>query len=139
MGASISSTTTKSASETNDFELVITAYKELEHALEQEFNAKGKTLNDKILWVASNHSEFSPGLVRNMRDLVTIRDKLIHERGYQSIPERALFLQRYERSREEFKTMVQYQRVNQQRQVNNNGATSPTSVSGKWGLCCHGI
>ncbi len=76
MGASVSTHAT------NDYELAIKSSKELEYILEVEFDAHGKGLHEKVTSAANNCPEISPGLVRNMRYLATIRNKLVHERGF---------------------------------------------------------
>lgn len=105
MGAS----TSKPIHATNDYELAIKSSKELEYILEGEFEATGKGLHEKIT-SAANKCPFSPGLVRNMRYLATIRNKLVHERGFDAIPDRKQFIQRFEASQTELKTSIQNQR-----------------------------
>lgn len=72
----------------NDYELVIKSSKELEYLLEQHFGAQGKGLQEKI----SSASGLSNQLVKDMRFLATIRNKLIHERGFDRIPDRTAFV-----------------------------------------------
>jgi hypothetical protein len=111
MGASFS----QSTHATNDYELAIKSSKELEYILEVEFEAYGKGLHEKITSAASKCPELSAGLVRNMRYLATIRNKLVHERGFDAIPDRKQFIQKFEASQAELKTMIQYQRTNKRK------------------------
>ena len=94
----------------NDYELVIKSSKELEYILEQEFCAHGKGLHEKI----SNASGLTPRLIKDMRYLATIRNKLIHERGFDRIPDRNAFIGTFERSADELeKLLSQRSRDNQ--------------------------
>mmetsp|Transcript_19890 Transcript_19890/g.43515 ORF Transcript_19890/g.43515 Transcript_19890/m.43515 type:complete len:108 (-) Transcript_19890:155-478(-) len=86
----------------NDFELVIRAAKELEWLLETEFGARGKGLHEKISSVPS----LPPTLVKEMRYLATIRNKLIHEKDFNQIPDRARYIEKFEASAKELQTLV---------------------------------
>ncbi|RHZ38268.1 hypothetical protein DYB26_003750 [Aphanomyces astaci] len=77
----------------NDYELVIKCAKELEYILEAEFGATGKGLHEKISAV---NGQLPPQLVKQMRFLATIRNKLIHERGFDRIPDRDHFILQFE-------------------------------------------
>ena len=74
-------------STSNDYELVIRASKELEYILEHDFGGTGKGLHERI----SSSEGLSPKLIRDMRYIATIRNKLIHERGFDAIPDRNMF------------------------------------------------
>ncbi len=87
----------------NDYELVIKTSKELEYILEHEFQAKGKGLHEKISSVAS---ELPDNLCKRMRYLATIRNKLIHERGFDSIPDRSAFIKSFEESKDELEGIL---------------------------------
>lgn len=78
----------------NDFELVIRSSKDLEHILDTQFNANGKGLHEKI----SSVDGLSPELVKNMRYLATIRNKLVHEYDFNKIPEREKFIAKFDQS-----------------------------------------
>mmetsp|Transcript_32873 Transcript_32873/g.93257 ORF Transcript_32873/g.93257 Transcript_32873/m.93257 type:complete len:114 (+) Transcript_32873:264-605(+) len=84
----------------NDYELVITCAKELEHLLELEFGATGKGLHEKI---SSVSSQLPKGLVRRMRFLATVRNRLVHEYGFNSIPNRPAFTAAFEESKEDLR------------------------------------
>lgn len=88
---------------TNDYELVIRSSKELEALLETEFGASGRGLHEKI---TSVQGQLSPGLVKQMRYLATIRNKLIHEPGFDDIPDRAAFIRRFEESLAELQAIL---------------------------------
>ncbi|KAI8893175.1 hypothetical protein BC833DRAFT_312681 [Globomyces pollinis-pini] len=54
----------------NDYELVVTKSKELDHILETKFNATGASLNEKL---GSVQSQLSPSLAKKIRYLIRIR------------------------------------------------------------------
>ena len=58
--------------------------------LESALGAHGKGLHEKI---SSVEPRLPPPLVRRMRYLATIRNRLVHERGFTAIPDRAAFLE----------------------------------------------
>ena len=81
---------------TNDFELVIRSSKELEFILEQHFGApSGKQsggLHEKISCARlSDGSPLPQSLANKMRFLATIRNKLVHDREFNSIPDNTRF------------------------------------------------
>jgi hypothetical protein len=98
-----------SAYSTNDYELVIKASKELEYFLEAEFHATGKGLHEKI---TSAQSELSSDIIKKMRYLATIRNKLIHERGFDAIPDRNKFIASFEASKVELEKIVKARNSN---------------------------
>ncbi|KAG9400109.1 hypothetical protein AC1031_011019 [Aphanomyces cochlioides] len=100
MGASSS----KYIHSSNDYELVIKCSKELEYILEASFGAQGKGLHEKI---SAASSQLSPRLVKQMRFLATIRNRLIHERGFDRIPDRERFIQQFEEAANELNQLVQ--------------------------------
>lgn len=91
----------------NDFELCIRSSKELEHLLETEFRASGKGLHEKI---SSVESQLTPDLVKNMRYLATIRNKLVHEHGFDAVPDRARFIKNFDQSCQELKGVLRKRR-----------------------------
>ena len=100
---------------TNDYELVIRSSKDLEYFLEVEFGATGKGLHEKISSI--QHSQLPDALVRKMRFLATIRNKLIHQRGFDEIPDRDGFIRSFEQSKLELATIIK------ERSNNNNNNT----------------
>jgi hypothetical protein len=91
----------------NDYELAIRSSKELEFILETEFGSHGKGLHEKI---TNASSALSPKLIKSMRYLATIRNKLIHEVGYHEIPNREAFLQQFEEAYHELISIVNARR-----------------------------
>jgi len=81
---------------------VIKSSKELEYILEHNFGGHGKGLHEKI----SSSSGLTPQLIKDMRYLATIRNKLIHERGFDKIPDRAAFKQTFEKSAGELQKLL---------------------------------
>jgi hypothetical protein len=102
-GHQMGSSSSKPSYSTNDYELAIKSSKELEYLLENEFNAQGKGLHEKI---SSASSHISPKLVKHMRYLATIRNKLVHERGFDAIPDRKSFIRNFEESVKELQEIV---------------------------------
>jgi hypothetical protein len=78
----------------NDYELVIKCSKHLEHYLETEFRATGQGLHEKV---SSVESRLPSKLVKDLRYLATIRNKLIHDVKMDCIPDRKVFVEVYER------------------------------------------
>ena len=96
------------ASTVNDFELAVCASKELEHILEAYFGAtSGRGLHEKLS-VAESTGELPPALVRRMRALATVRNKLIHERDFNALPDRARFIADFEAARAELDGLLAY-------------------------------
>eukprot|EP00242_Pyramimonas_sp_CCMP2087_P011256 CAMPEP_0198212474 /NCGR_PEP_ID=MMETSP1445-20131203/26220_1 /TAXON_ID=36898 /ORGANISM="Pyramimonas sp., Strain CCMP2087" /LENGTH=116 /DNA_ID=CAMNT_0043886927 /DNA_START=255 /DNA_END=606 /DNA_ORIENTATION=+ len=91
----------------NDFELVIRAAKELEWILDTHFHAQGRGLHEKV----SSVPDLPPSLVKEMRYLATIRNKLIHEKEFNAIPDRAQYIKTFEASAEELHVLVKQQQA----------------------------
>ena len=106
----------------NDFELVIRCSKELEHILEKHFQATGKGLHEKITSASGLPAE----LIRDMRYLATLRNKLVHEHGFNAIPDRSTFILRFERSEQNLNSILQERQrrlqAATQRRNTNDGA-----------------
>mmetsp|Transcript_11631 Transcript_11631/g.14084 ORF Transcript_11631/g.14084 Transcript_11631/m.14084 type:complete len:125 (-) Transcript_11631:112-486(-) len=105
MGAGYSTTTSSYQQYQNDFELVIRATKDLEHLLESSFGApSGKQigLHDKITHVQSSEG-LSSSTVKQMRYLVTLRNKLVHQHDFNQLPDRIGFAKSYEAVEQELK------------------------------------
>lgn len=88
----------------NDYELVIKTSKEIEYILEAEFKATGKGLHEKVTSVSS---QLTPKLCKRLRFLATIRNRLIHERGFDAIPDRDGFIAAFEESKAEIAAVLQ--------------------------------
>ena len=98
-----------SSHSTNDYELVIKSSKELEYYLELEFKASGKGLHEKI---SSVESALPSHIVKKMRFLATVRNKLIHERGFDAIPDRDKFISAFEASKLELANIAKARNSN---------------------------
>lgn len=81
----------------SDYELAIKAAKQLECQLESQFGAEGKGLHEKLNSVATS-GELPDWLLKKMRYLATLRNRLVHENGFDRIPSRASFIQAFEES-----------------------------------------
>ncbi len=94
----------------NDFELVIRSSKELEYLLETHFGAVAAAgapplgLQDKI--TIAGGAGVPPALQKRMRYLATIRNRLVHDRGFDAIPDRAAFIASFEASVAELNALV---------------------------------
>jgi hypothetical protein len=99
----------QSAHSSNDYELVIKSSKELEHYLELEFKAHGKGLHEKI---SSVQADLPDNIIKKMRFLATIRNKLIHERGFDAIPDRDKFIKAFEASKYELESIAKSRNSN---------------------------
>lgn len=87
----------------NDYELVIRAAKELEGILEAYLGAHGKGLHEKC---TSVQNVIPQPLQKKIRYLATIRNKLVHERNFHSIPDRARFVESYQIAERELQDVV---------------------------------
>lgn len=91
----------------NEFEMVIRASKELEFVLEEEFGSKSKGLHGKI---TEARRFLTSKLVRDMRYLATIRNRMVHEQGYDDLPSKEKFVATFESSAEELARIIQRRR-----------------------------
>lgn len=89
----------------NDYETVIRASKELEHVLESEFSAQGKGLHENAESV-KDRVPLNDRLMKDIHFLATIRNKLVHEYGFNAIPDRSKFLERFTRAEGELRDLV---------------------------------
>jgi hypothetical protein len=80
----------------NDYELVIRSAKELEFILDSSFAATGKSIHEKLNSLPDG--TLPAPLVKHMRYLATIRNKLVHERGFDTVPDRIKFIADFEAS-----------------------------------------
>ena len=72
----------------SDIELVVTRTKALEALLEQGLGAAGKGLHEKV---TSVQEKLPPALVKKLRFVATLRNKLVHDAGYQQLDDRPGF------------------------------------------------
>ena len=54
----------------------------------------------------TNGKPLSESLQRRMRCLTTIRNRLVHERGFDSIPDRSAFVESFRQTEEELKALL---------------------------------
>jgi hypothetical protein len=73
----------------SDIDLAVSRSKRLEQLLEQKLGASGKGLHQKA---SSVESRLAPELLRELRLVATVRNKIVHENDYQKIDDRAGFL-----------------------------------------------
>ena len=93
----------------NDFELVIRATKELEWLLVTEFRAPsghGVGLHDQITEARHEGKPLPLAMIRTMRRLVTIRNKMVHDRDFNDIPGREEFAISFDRVVEQLRGML---------------------------------
>jgi hypothetical protein len=87
----------------SDIELAITRVKALESLLEQAFAATGKGLHEKV---TSVENRLPPTLVKKLRFVATVRNKIVHESNYQQIDDRAGFLRACDEAEAELKALA---------------------------------
>jgi hypothetical protein len=92
----------------SDIELAITRTKALESLLEQALGATGKGLHDKV---TSVQDRLSPSLVKKLRLVATVRNKIVHESDYKEISDRAQFLRACDEAEGELRAMLAPPRV----------------------------
>jgi len=73
----------------SDIELAITRTKALESLLEQVLGAAGKGLHEKVTSVQHKLSE---SLVKKLRFVATVRNKIVHDSDYKQLDDRDGFL-----------------------------------------------
>jgi hypothetical protein len=86
----------------SDIELAITRVKALESLLEQ-LGATGKGLHEKV---TSVQDKLPLPLVKKLRFVATVRNKIVHESDYQQIDDRAGFLRACDEAEAELKAML---------------------------------
>ncbi|KAJ2987473.1 hypothetical protein HDV02_006115 [Globomyces sp. JEL0801] len=94
----------------NDYELVVTKSKELDHILQTKFNATGASLNEKL---GSIQSQLSPPLAKKIRYLIRIRNKLLYQHDCHCISDRAEFIDNFESAMEELDSAIQRRQLSQ--------------------------
>ena len=72
----------------SDIELAITRTKALEALLEAGLGATGKGLHEKV---TSVQQKLPPALVKKLRFVATVRNKIVHESSYQQLDDRPGF------------------------------------------------
>ena len=74
----------------SDIDLAINNCKRLESLLEQKLGATGRGLHEKV---SSVENRLPRELVRKLRLVATVRNKIVHEADYKNIDDRNKFLQ----------------------------------------------
>jgi hypothetical protein len=91
----------------SDIELAISRVKALESRLEL-LGATGKGLHEKV---TSVQAKLPPALVKKLRFVATIRNKIVHESDYQRIDDRDGFLRACDEAEAELRAMAAPPRV----------------------------
>lgn len=86
----------------SDIELAITRTKSLESFIEQALGATGKGLHEKV---SSVQDRLQPALVKKLRFIATVRNKIVHEASYEKIDDRARFIAACDEADAELKAM----------------------------------
>src|SRR5215470_8396738 len=87
----------------SDIELAVTRTKALEALLEQALGATGKGLHEKV---TSVQDRLPPPLVKKLRFVATVRNKIVHEASYTSIDDRDGFVRACDEAEHELRAMT---------------------------------
>jgi hypothetical protein len=87
----------------SDIELAVTRVKALEALLEQALGATGKGLHEKV---SSVQPRLPPALVKRLRFVATVRNKIVHEADYKQIDDRAGFTRACDEAEAELRAML---------------------------------
>jgi hypothetical protein len=86
-----------------DIELAITRVKALESLLEEALGATGKGLHEKV---SSVQGRLPQPLVRKLRFVATVRNKIVHESDYTQIDDRAGFVRACDEAEAELRALL---------------------------------
>ena len=86
----------------SDIDLAISHCKKLESLLEKQLGATGKGLHEKV---SSVEHRLTPDLIRNLRLVATVRNKIVHESDYQKIDDRKRFIKAATDSEKQLRAM----------------------------------
>ncbi|MBD3671091.1 MAG: DUF4145 domain-containing protein [Gammaproteobacteria bacterium] len=86
----------------NDLERAVRASKQIEARLERQFGARGKGLHEKV---SSVERSLPAALVKRIRYVATLRNKLVHEDNYHRLDDRASFKRAVKTIQQEFRKM----------------------------------
>jgi uncharacterized protein YutE (UPF0331/DUF86 family) len=86
----------------SDIDLAISHCKKLESLLEKQLGATGKGLHEKV---SSVENRLTPELIRNLRLVATVRNKIVHESDYQKIDDRKRFVKAASDSEKQLRAM----------------------------------
>ena len=87
----------------SDIELAVTRTKALEALLEQTLGASGKGLHEKV---SSVQAKLSPALVKKLRFVATVRNKIVHESDYAKIDDRDGFVRACDEAEAELNVLL---------------------------------
>lgn len=86
-----------------DLELAITRTKTLESLLEQGLGAAGRGLHEKV---TSVQPKLPPALVKRLRFIASVRNKIVHEASYTRIDDRDGFVRACDEAEQELRAMT---------------------------------
>lgn len=86
----------------SDIDVAITYSKKLESLLEKKLGATGRGLHEKV---SSVETRLSPDLIRKLRRVATVRNKIVHEADYQKIDHKDDFVRAAKEAEKELKAM----------------------------------
>lgn len=101
----------------NDYELVIKASKELEYILEEYFGCSGKGLHEKLN--SCKEGTIPIELMKKIRFLATIRNKLLHDRNMNAIPDRQAFMDTFEQAKQQLIVIIRQKEAEKNKNNNN--------------------
>ena len=87
----------------SDIELAVTRTKALESLLEQTLDATGKGLHEKV---SSVQQKLAPALVKKLRFIATVRNRIVHESDYAKIDDRDGFVQACDEAEAELNALL---------------------------------
>ena len=87
----------------SDIELAVTRTKALEALLEQALGATGKGLHEKV---SSVEPRLAPALVKKLRFVATVRNKIVHDSDYAKIDDRGGFVRACDEAEAELDAML---------------------------------
>jgi hypothetical protein len=86
----------------SDIDLAVSSSKRLESLLETKFGASGRGLHEKV---SSVERDLPHDLVRKIRLVATVRNKIVHESNYQNIDHRKEFIATCKQAERELKAL----------------------------------
>ena len=87
----------------NDYELVIKKSKYFEQQLQSHFGASGKGLHEKV---TSVQGKLPQELVKRLRYIATIRNKLVHDDGIEKLDDKNGFIEACEHAESTLKSLT---------------------------------
>ncbi|MBD3610771.1 MAG: DUF4145 domain-containing protein [Gammaproteobacteria bacterium] len=86
----------------SDIDLVIKASKKLEYLLSRQLGARGKGLHQKL---SNVERKLSSSLVKRLRYIATVRNKLVHDNEYNKLDDKRGFKRAVKQSEKELKVL----------------------------------